>query len=390
MSYMSASTLGPVISIFLFAAHHNSWDPITLRNVFVVGIALEIFGGVAMLAFRDSCAIDGDGDDVAGVRRASPGASVAALPPAPALASTPAAALDSRPPTPSPRVVWWVPHLIFASNLVLGIASGMTIKFFPLYFRCSVHLSPVAVQAIYASQPALIAAFSRIATALATRIGRVHALIAFKVVGVALLVTMSLLEGWLLSGVAPHAHNDTDDCKLSGPDAVDDDTDTGSSGDLVGDGMAAPPTWKALVIVTIFLMRTALMNCTAPLTQALTMDSVPRGQRARWQSLSTVVRFGWCGSAAIGGVLADRYGYASTFLVTAGLQLAATVMQCGLLPVVPRFERCAHGKTAEGISAPATRAATMIHVAPLLAPEQTRTAQTRTAAGSIQERGGPG
>lgn len=160
MSYMSASTLGPVISIFLFAAHHNSWDPITLRNVFVVGIALEIFGGVAMLAFRDSCAIDGDGDDVAGVRRTSPGASVAALPPAPALASTPAAALDSRPPTPSPRVVWWVPHLIFASNLVLGIASGMTIKFFPLYFRCSVHLSPVAVQAIYASQPALIAAFS--------------------------------------------------------------------------------------------------------------------------------------------------------------------------------------------------------------------------------------
>lgn len=289
-------------------------------------------------------------------------------------------------PPPSPRAVWWVPHLIFASNLLLGIASGMTIKFFPLYFRCSVRLSPVAVQAIYASQPALMAAFSRLATASAARIGRVQVLVGSKLLGVSLLVSMSLLEGWLLRGVAPHTHDA--DCKLSGPDDASGESGSGAAG-----GMAAPPSWKALVIVSIYLLRTTVMNCTAPLSQALTMDSVPRKQRARWQSLGTVTRFGWCGSAALGGVLADRYGYASTFLVTASLQLVATLMQCGLLPVVPRFERraaAAAGKAAEVTPPSAPSAMT---TAPLLAAStavQTTPAAVPEPVGSIQGRGGRG
>ena len=41
-------------------------------------------------------------------------------------------------------------------------------------------------------------------------------------------------------------------------------------------------------------------------------------------------------AAALGGVLADKYGYASTFLVTAGVQAAGTLVQCFLLPLVPR------------------------------------------------------
>ena len=58
-------------------------------------------------------------------------------------------------------------------------------------------------------------------------------------------------------------------------------------------------------------------------------------------SLGSNVRFGWAGSAALGGVLADKYGYTSTFLVTAGVQAAGTLVQCLLLPLVPREEAAA-------------------------------------------------
>lgn len=88
----------------------------------------------------------------------------------------------------------------------------------------------------------------------------------------------------------------------------------------------------------VYVLRTGLMNSAQPLNSSIMMDFTPRSSRARWQSLQSIVRFGWCGSAAIGGVLADRFGYSFTFLITAGIQLAGTTLQLFLLPLVPRQE----------------------------------------------------
>ena len=33
------------------------------------------------------------------------------------------------------------------------------------------------------------------------------------------------------------------------------------------------------------------------------MDFVPKDTRSRWKSLDSIAAFGWCGSAAIGGIL---------------------------------------------------------------------------------------
>ena len=81
------------------------------------------------------------------------------------------------------------------------------------------------------------------------------------------------------------------------------------------------------------------MNCTYPLSTSLLMDVVPAKSRARWQSLNSVVRFGWCGSAAVGGILADKYGYAKTFLFTAGLQTVGLCVLLTVYPLVPRMEK---------------------------------------------------
>ena len=71
-------------------------------------------------------------------------------------------------------------------------------------------------------------------------------------------------------------------------------------------------------------------------------------QRARWKSLESIAQFGWCGSAAVGGYLADRHGYSFTFLITACVQGSAILIWVLLLGTVPKVEGKTKGKSAEG------------------------------------------
>lgn len=50
-----------------------------------------------------------------------------------------------------------VPYLLAASDAVYGLASGMTVKFFPVFWIQEVQLSPMAVQAMAAAVPFLLA-----------------------------------------------------------------------------------------------------------------------------------------------------------------------------------------------------------------------------------------
>jgi len=92
------------------------------------------------------------------------------------------------------------------------------------------------------------------------------------------------------------------------------------------------------ILVPIFVMRTSLMNCCYPLQESILMDFVPPNQRARWKSLESVSAFGWCGSAALGGWMADRHDYTYTFAMTAIVQTVGTAVWALLLPLVPRKE----------------------------------------------------
>lgn len=51
-----------------------------------------------------------------------------------------------------------------------------------------------------------------------------------------------------------------------------------------------------------------------------------------------MAQFGWCGSAALGGFLADRFDYSFTFLITAVVQGSAILIWGLLIPYVPRRE----------------------------------------------------
>ena len=84
------------------------------------------------------------------------------------------------------------------------------------------------------------------------------------------------------------------------------------------------------------LSGTGLMNCAYPLRESILMDYVPKQQRARWKSLEAISQFGWCGSAFIGGVLADLHGYTFTFIVTIVMQTVAVCVYALLALVVSR------------------------------------------------------
>ena len=65
-------------------------------------------------------------------------------------AAEPPAAADPPALAPPHRHAWAVPHILFVSNVLLGLASGMTIRFFPLYFKNDCGMSPIGVQSICA------------------------------------------------------------------------------------------------------------------------------------------------------------------------------------------------------------------------------------------------
>ena len=171
----------------------------------------------------------------------------------------------------------------------------MTIKFFPLFFKSKEHgvgLSPAQVQGIYISVPILIAIFSTFAQFLSRRFGRVQIMIAARAVGVSFLLLMIVLK--------EQRHS-----------------------------------W--MVMIPIYLIRTAANNSTYPLEESIQMDWVSKETRARWKSLSSLMQFGWCGSAVFGGILTDASSgdYTITFLITAMMQLAGGLCYFPLLPLVP-------------------------------------------------------
>ena len=65
------------------------------------------------------------------------------------------------------------------------------------------------------------------------------------------------------------------------------------------------------------------------------MDSVPRRHRGKVNAIDSVRTFSWSGSAALGGLLIERYGFQTTFLITAAIKTAAFVPLLALLAYVP-------------------------------------------------------
>jgi len=199
-----------------------------------------------------------------------------------------------------------VPYIVFISGLIVALASGMTIKYFPLYFKNTLGFTPASVQAIYVAVPLAMALASGVTTGLSKHIGRVQAVLLVRFAGLSCFAAMVMLD--------QKAYRAT--------------------------------SWGPWAIVFAYVARTALMNCTYPVEESILMDYASKATRARWKSLESVSVAGWCGSAFLGGILADAYGYTFTFVITIAVQAAGTLVYASLLGIVVVEEDGdeAHGK----------------------------------------------
>jgi MFS family permease len=173
-----------------------------------------------------------------------------------------------------------IPILIASCDVISGLGSGMSIRFFPIFFVNNLKLSPVMVQVLYVVSPLLQATIMRKAQVIAKSYGRCHVAVAFKWVGLSFMLLMILAY------------------------------------------VSNLPTWSVCIL---YILRTAFMNATGGLTKSVLMDNVPQEERGKWSALESVNMFSWSGSAALGGVLVGTVGLIPLFLVTASVQWTATL-----------------------------------------------------------------
>jgi len=129
-----------------------------------------------------------------------------------------------------------VPYFILTADIVTGVGSGMTVKFFPLFFKNETGLTPSFVSAISACTYLLMIAMTFVFQKVSDCCGRVQASLLSGACGIPLLVLMARLKtNWT--------------------------------------------NW--MVIVPIYIVRTAVMNSTSGIRKAVMMDFVPKNARGR-------------------------------------------------------------------------------------------------------------
>mmetsp|Transcript_27909 Transcript_27909/g.93928 ORF Transcript_27909/g.93928 Transcript_27909/m.93928 type:complete len:547 (-) Transcript_27909:60-1700(-) len=343
LAYVIPTFVGPLITIFWFAVNGDAWTLLALRDLTLAGVALQVPVGVLLFCFRDDKALgresdaighghgaaarestdaqygrismheahyelladDDDARDVRGDRGGNDVKDEAQYERskgrrrAPQGSSEPLrldADDDDEPTHHLHPHSWRVPYIVFATDFIIALGSGMTVKFFPLFFKNDCGMSPTRVQCIAVAVSLAMAAASSLGTRLGARVGRVQAVLALRCGGLSCFGAMVVLYS---RGIASAA-------------------------------------WVKPAVVLVYVLRTALMNCTYPLEESILMDYVPKETRARWKSLESVANFGWAGSALAGGVLADRLGYTRTFVITIILQSLGTFIYASLLGVVVR------------------------------------------------------
>ncbi|KAL0019911.1 hypothetical protein WJX77_007083 [Trebouxia sp. C0004] len=286
---LTGMAFGPLTAAAAFAVTDNKWQISTLQHVILIGLVLALVPIVSLFCFDDDKAL-GEESDAAKYEPLA--VQDIASDDATEVSQDKLQTITSRWATPQLNT-HSVPYLLATSDLVFGLATGMTIKFFPIFFLKQVGLAPIATNFVMAATPLAVAAVAAGSPQLANVIGRVQTILLFKLCAVALLA----LIGWF------------------------------------------PGVWTKLsIIIPAYVVRTAIMDSAFPLQKSILMDYVSKGSRARWNSLDGVLIFGWSGTALLGGMLIDKIGFGGAFCLTALTQCIGVCFLLPLLFIVPKHQ----------------------------------------------------
>eukprot|EP00198_Chlamydomonas_reinhardtii_P002218 XP_001691554.1 predicted protein [Chlamydomonas reinhardtii] len=81
----------------------------------------------------------------------------------------------------------WIPGVLALTDCIMGLASGMTIKFFPIFFKDAVLLPPVYVNLMYCAIPLCLSSAAFVAQRQSRLMGRVQTMVLNRGLGITLL-----------------------------------------------------------------------------------------------------------------------------------------------------------------------------------------------------------
>mmetsp|Transcript_54315 Transcript_54315/g.151218 ORF Transcript_54315/g.151218 Transcript_54315/m.151218 type:complete len:228 (+) Transcript_54315:823-1506(+) len=180
---------------------------------------------------------------------------------------------------------------MFATNLIMALGAGMTIKFFPVFFQQEGHVSPGTLNAVFASLSGFTVLGTLAAQRAAKRFGRLEVVVPCTF--------LAVLATFLLGALRPFYEM----------------------------------PW---VMLPLFVVRCTVMWSTSALKGSVVADYTPKSQRGRWKALNSISAVGWSGSATVGGWLIDHYGYGPCFIITACFQALAVPLLAVLRPLVAK------------------------------------------------------
>ncbi|HPR18744.1 MAG TPA: MFS transporter [Candidatus Cloacimonadota bacterium] len=255
---------GPFLNVLLFLFLGDKWDMEILKSVMLVGIVISMISVVILFLFRDDRSMGMESESVL---------------------LTDENESEEKKKYYS-KLAKRIPILLVTANVIVGMGAGMTIKFFPVFFRSVYLLQPISVQLIMGVTEIFTGVFAVIAQRFSLKKGR------------AKMIFLVQFSATLC---------------------------------LIGIGF-----YPALfLMIPLFVMRGSLMNAAQPLSRSILMDVVPKRNRGKWNSVETVAwGLFWNASAVAGGFLIGDNNFQRCFFMTAGIYLIATIPILMLIPLV--------------------------------------------------------
>ncbi|CBZ54956.1 conserved hypothetical protein [Neospora caninum Liverpool] len=283
-----ANGVGPLFSLAVFLLEGNAWSLPVLHSVLHVGLILTVPQMLLLWVWRDvpvslsdSARLRDEGENAKdfaqgeaasgrGVHRAgeaSQGGSRDAEEEASLVGATNQTELleDQKKREDSRRAA--VPWLVFVSHFVTFCGAGMTVKYFPLFFKSEYQFQPTQTCLLSSVYTLFIAFFTYVIQHFAACLGRPQASLLFTGLGICCLFLLASFH------------------------------------------------YLPLVIV-FYLFRGALQNASTPIDRSLLMDFIDSKNVGKWSAMQSVATMTWSLSALVGGFIADSVSYRQTFVIT--------------------------------------------------------------------------
>ena len=256
----------------------------TRTHLFGVQFALNTFASVVaslvagQLTRAFGAGMVGTSAGYRGILLVATGVSLFGLIPILRLRGMAPAAPAQRPPRGQWRPYRALLGKLLVIQLIGSLGAGLTMPFLNVFFRLRFHASDATLGLVFGISSLLTGCAGFVAPWIATRLGKVHAIVLTQALSIPLLLAMGFVPAF---------------------------------------GASAGT----------FLIRTALMNMSSPVFSAYSMGIVPKGVRPLAASLLMLAwNAGWAISAWISGYVQVSAGFTPLFVATATLYTVSIVM----------------------------------------------------------------